>query len=226
MTSPNDPWQALTHILAQCQAALPPWPDADNRWNETLQQTIEQWATPVGQALLPITEFPLIKPVSKLPGLGWLSIAFGQVDATAIAYEIVDLRQGSPTATDVQLTQKLIQDAAIKAGGIGLMTNLLPPIAITLFAVDIAAIATLQIELIYRIAAVYGNDLHSPQCRGEALTLYLLSLGGSGVIKSGLSVPEIIPVLGAILGASSDASLIWGIGQAAQQYYQTKRDRI
>ena len=87
-----------------------------------------------------------------------------------------------------------------------------------------AAIATLQVELIYQMAALYDYDIQDPTRRGEVLALYACSAGGSTALKSGLSVPEIIPVIGAIIGASSDAAILWTIGQAANQYYKAKRN--
>lgn len=190
-----------------------------------LQQNIEAWAETFGQVVIPIADFPLIKPLAKIPGLSWIAAALGQVNLSAIAQEMNTRRSQNTNATTAQLVQNVIQDATLKAGGIGLATNLLPPLAITLFAVDMAAIATLQVELLYQIAALYDYDIQDPTLRGEVLALYACSAGSSTALKSGLSFPEIIPVVGAIIGTSSDAAILWSIGQAANQYYKTKRHR-
>lgn len=190
-----------------------------------LQRQIEAWAETFGQTILPVADLPLIKPLANVPGLSWIAAALGQVKLGAIAQDIETLRQDNPAQTHEQLAQQVIQETTLQAGGIGLATNLLPPIAATLFAVDIAAIATLQVELIYKIAAIYHFDIEDPLRRGEVLALYLASAGSSTFLKSGLSVPEVIPVVGAVIGASSDAAILWGIGQAANQYYQTKYAR-
>lgn len=191
-----------------------------------LQRQIEAWAETFGQTIIPIADFPLIKPLAKVPGLSWIAAALGQVNLGAIAQDIDTRRQTNPNLTQAELAQQIIQSTTLQAGGIGLATNLLPPIAVTLFAVDIAAIATLQVELIYRLAAVYDFDIQDPIRRGEVLALYLASAGGSTVLKSGLSFPEVIPVLGAMIGASSDAAILWSMGQAAHQYYQIKYTRL
>ena len=57
---------------------------------------------------------------------------------------------------------RIIVDTTIKAGGIGLATNIIPPVALGLFAVDLAAIASLQSEMLYRIAGVYGFEATDP----------------------------------------------------------------
>ena len=189
-----------------------------------LQRQIETWAETFGQTVIPIADFPLIKPLTKIPGLSWIAAALGQVDLAAITQEIETRRNRNPNATTATLAQDVIQDATLKAGGIGLATNLLPPLAITLFAVDMAAIATLQVDLIYRLAALYDYDIQDPTRRGEVLALYACSAGGSTALKSGLSFPEVIPGVGAMIGASSDAAILWSIGQAANQYYKLKRN--
>lgn len=214
----NQSWNPLETLAQTWQFVQ----STTQRGGVELQRQIETWAESFGQAILPIADFPLLKPLAHVPGLSWIAAALGQVNLGAIAQEIEQLRQENPNRTEAQLAQSLIQDAMLQAGGIGLATNLLPPVAATLFAVDIAAIATLQVELMYRLAALYHFEIQDPIRRGEVLALYLASAGSSTVLKSGLSVPEVIPVVGAIIGASSDATILWSMGQAANQYYQTK----
>jgi uncharacterized protein (DUF697 family) len=72
---------------------------------------------------------------------------------------------------------------------------------------------------------LYGFAADEPTRRGEVLAIYALSVGGTGVLKTILSVPETIPAIGAVIGASSDAALLFGLGQVANQYYAAKRNR-
>jgi uncharacterized protein (DUF697 family) len=94
-----------------------------------------------------------------------------------------------------------------------------------LFAVDIAVLSSLQAEMIYRIAAIYDLPLKDATRRGEVLAIYALSFGGTSVIKTGLSVVELIPGVGAVIGASSDAALLFTLGQAVARFYETKYRR-
>jgi hypothetical protein len=82
--------------------------------------------------------------------------------------EVDKLRQEYPLETPEQLAHRIMVDTALKAGGIGLLTNFVPPLALTLFAVDLAAVTALQAEMVYRIAAAYGFSLKDPARRGEA----------------------------------------------------------
>jgi uncharacterized protein (DUF697 family) len=112
----------------------------------------------------------------------------------------------------------------LKAGGVGLLTNFIPPVALTLFGIELAAITALQAEMIYRIAAAYGFPLNDSTRRGEILAIFALSVGGSGVLKSGLNVVELLPIIGAGVGASSNAALLYSLGYVACRFYEAKRN--
>ena len=187
------------------------------------QRLVEQGTETVGKIVTPIAENPLIKYAAKVPGINLLLAALGQVDVEKAQREVEQLRQEYPLETPEQLAHRIMVDTSLKAGGIGLLTNFVPPLALMLFAVDIAAIAALQAEMIYRIAAAYGFSLKDPARRGEVLAIFGLSVGGSGTLKAGLSFVELLPVVGAVVGASSDAALLYSLGYVARQFYETKR---
>jgi uncharacterized protein (DUF697 family) len=176
----------------------------------------------VGKIVTPIAENQFIKYFSKVPGLSWLLTALGQVDLAAAQQEVDKLKQDYPLETAEQIAHRLVVDAALKAGGIGLLANFVPPLALTLFAVDIAAVTAIQAEMIYRIAAAYGFSLKEPTRRGEVLAIFGLSLGSSGTLKVGLGLIELIPAVGAVVGASSNAALIYSLGFAACRFYEAK----
>lgn len=185
-------------------------------------QLVEQSTETVGKIVTPIAENQLVKYVAKVPGLNWILTALGQVDLEAAQKEVDQLKQDYPLETPEQIAHRIVVDAALKAGGIGLLTNFVPPLALTLFAVDIAAITAIQAEMIYRIASAYGFSLQEPTRRGEVLGIFGLSIGGSGSLKVGLGFVELIPVFGAAVGASSNAALIYSLGFAACRFYEAK----
>ena len=193
-------------------------------WGETLTpaalQFLEQGAESVGQFVTPIAEHPFVKYAAKIPGINWLLTALGQVNVEQAQNDVDKLRREYPLETPEQLAHRIIVDVAVKAGGIGLLTNFVPPLALTLFAVDIAAVTTLQAEMVYRIAAAYGFSLKEPARRGEVLAIFGLSLGGSGTLKVGLGLVELLPVVGAVVGASSNAALIYSLGYVACRFYR------
>lgn len=189
----------------------------------TAQKVAEDSTQFVGHLVEPIAESPLIKFTSKVPGINWLTTALGQVDRGKATQDVEKLRLKYPLETPEQLANRIIADTSFQAGGIGLLTNLAPPLALTLFAVDIVAVTTLQAEMVYRIAAAYGFSLQDPARRGEVLAIWGLSLGGSGAIKTGMSVVELVPVVGALVGASSNATLVYSLGYVAREYYAAKQ---
>ena len=184
---------------------------------------VEQGTENVGKIVTPIAENPVVKFAAKVPGINWLTTALGQVDAQKAQNEVDKLRQEYPLESSEQLAHRIIVDTSLKGGGIGLLTNFVPPIALTLFAVDVAAVTALQAEMIYRIAAAYGFSLKDPTRRGEVLAIFGLSVGGSGVLKVGLGFIELLPVIGAVVGASNNAALLYSLGSVACRFYEAKR---
>ncbi|MBD2655438.1 EcsC family protein [Synechocystis sp. FACHB-383] len=192
---------------------------------DTLREQIEQGTEQLGAFVTPIAEHPLMQFSTKMPGLQWLLAALGQVNSEKVEREVMALRGQYPLETQAQLAQRVIVETAIKAGGIGLMTNFIPPLALTLLMADLTATTALQAEMIYRIAAIYGFSVHEPSRRGEVLALFFLASGSANLIKSGLSLFELIPILGVVIGITSNASLIYSIGHGACYFYETKKRR-
>jgi uncharacterized protein (DUF697 family) len=188
-----------------------------------LYQFVEQGTETIGRVVTPFAENPMVKFATKVPVLSWLMAAMGQVDTARVQQDVAQLRRQYPAETTEQLAHRVMVDTSWKAAGIGLATNLIPPLALSLFAVDIGAIAVLQAEMLYRIAAIYGFSPTDATRRGEVLALWGLSTGSSGLMKSGLSILEIIPGVGTVIGVSSDAGLLYGLGHLACRFYEEKR---
>ena len=185
----------------------------------------EQATQTIGDTLHPIAENPVMDYAAKVPGLGWLTHALGKVDKDKVEREIAELKAKHPNESAEELAHRIIVDTTVKAGGIGLVTNIVPPVALGLFAVDLAAIASLQSEMLYRIAGIYGFDAHNPARKGEASTVFALSVGTSTAVKTGLSAVELIPLVGAAVGASSNAGILYSFGVAANEFYKRKREK-
>ncbi|MGF1496623.1 MAG: EcsC family protein [Elainellaceae cyanobacterium] len=188
-----------------------------------LQAFLEDATQQLGSIATSVTDNPVFKALTKLPFADRLPLLLGKIDTEKATTEVNDLRRQYPIESADQLAHRIIVDTATKAATVGLVTNLVPPLALTLFAVDLAAITALQAEMIHRIAAAYGFPLDDSARRGEVLTIYGLSMGGSGVLKTGLSFVEVIPGIGAVVGASSNAALVYSLGFVACRYYETKR---
>jgi uncharacterized protein (DUF697 family) len=188
------------------------------------QQFVEQGTETIGKVVTPIAENPVVKFAAKVPGINWLLSVLGHVDVEKAQSEVDKLRQEYPLETPEQLAHRIMVDTSLKAGGIGVLTNFIPPVALTLFGIELAAITALQAEMLYRIAAVYGFPLNDPTRRGEVLAIFALSMGGSGVLKSGLNVVELLPIIGVAVGASSNAALLYSLGYVACRFYEVKRN--
>lgn len=210
-------------ISAVIATALQTATAAGEQLGSSLYHLIEQSTATVGQLVTPIAENQWVQYATKVPGLSWLMAAVGQVNVARVEQEVAALKQQYPLDTPEQLADRIISDVAVKAAGIGFVTNVVPPLALGLFAVDITAVAALQAEMIYRIAAVYGFSLTDPSRRGEVIAIWGLSTSGAGVLKTGLSFVEVIPVVGTIVGPTSNAALLYSLGHMARYYYDEKK---
>lgn len=186
------------------------------------QQYLEQVTETSGTIMAGIAENPVLKFISQTFGKGWVHILLGAVDTEQAQQTVRNYQQQYPLETPNQIAHRLMVKKSIQAAGIGLATNLIPPLAVALFAIDLVSTTKLQAEMIYEIAAAYGLDLKETSRRGEVLAIFGLSLGSSMVLQTGLEFVEILPAIGPIVGASSNAVLLYGLGYAACRFYEAK----
>lgn len=217
MTSPQkSPFEQINELLTTA-ASL-----AGDAILPAVHEVVERGTETVGRIVTPFAEHPVTQFATRVPGLNWFMAALGQVNVEKVEQDVAELRLKYPTESTAELAQRIIADTAFKAAGAGLVTNIVPPLAITLLAIDIAAVTALQAAMVYRIAAVYGFSVTDPTRRGEVLALWGLSMGGSGALKTGLSLVEAIPFIGAGVGVASNAALLYSLGHVTQQFYETK----
>ena len=184
---------------------------------------IEQATETAGNVVSHLTDNWLIHRLAGVVNLNWLVGASDSVDLVKTEATVKHLKQKYPLESPSQLAHRIMMDKAIKAGGIGLTTSILPGAAAALLAVDFAATTELQSEMVYQIASIYGLDLQDSARKGEVLAIFGLGLGGGRLLKTaGLSLLRNIPFAGAVIGASANATMIFSLGYAACRFYETK----
>lgn len=222
-SSQSDPFEPATQEAEKVSQAFAAKLKKVGEIGPRLYQLVERGTVTVGKVVTPIANNPLVRFATKVPIISWLFAALGQVDVVSVQKDVENLRQKYPLDSTEQLARRVMVDTTWKAAGVGLLTNAIPPVALLLFAIDVGAIAALQAEMIYRIATIYGFSPTDPTRRGEVLTLWGLSTGSSGLLKSGLSIIEIIPGIGALAGVTSDSALLYSMGYLACRFYEEKR---
>lgn len=185
------------------------------------QKLLERATDQTGKTLQAIAENPLLQGIDRTFGLDWLMTLLGKVDTNEIRATVENLKTQYPHETDSQIAHRIIVEKTWQAGRLGLITNIIPPVAAILLGVELIATTKLQSKMVYEIAAAYGLELDEPARRGEVLAIFGLSLGGN-FLKTGLSLVEIIPGIGAVVGASSDAALLYVLGRTACRFYEGK----
>ncbi|PMB10248.1 hypothetical protein CEN48_21665 [Fischerella thermalis CCMEE 5282] len=190
-----------------------------------VHQLFEQATHTAGQVTERLGENWLIRRVAGALNLNWLVGASENVDLDKSAALVKKLQQEQPDESPSQIAHRIMVDKAMKAGGIGLATSILPGFAAALLAIDLAATTQLQSEMIYEIAAAYGLDLKDSSRRGEVLAIFGLALGGGRLLRTaGLGLLRNVPFAGAVIGASSNATMIYSLGYAACRFYEAKLD--
>ncbi|AFY52723.1 uncharacterized protein associated with GTPases [Rivularia sp. PCC 7116] len=184
---------------------------------------IEQATETAGHVVSHLTDNWLIHRLAGVVNLNWLVGASESVDLVKAEAAVNHLKQKYPHESPTQLAHRIMMDKAVKAGGIGLTTSILPGAAAALLAVDLAATTELQSEMVYQIASIYGLDLQDSARKGEVLAIFGLGLGGGRLLKTaGLRLLRNIPFAGAVIGASANATMIFSLGYAACRFYETK----
>ncbi len=166
------------------------------------------------QILSQITEFVSGAPI--------LRKVVDQVDLVKVEESVRKLKQKYPNETPRQIAHRIMVEKAVYAGSTGLVTSLVPGAAAALFVVDLTATSALQAEMVYQIAAAYGLDIRDPARKGEVLTVFGLALGGNRAIKAGLELLQNAPLAGAVIGASTNAVMLYTVGYAGCRFYEAK----
>lgn len=185
----------------------------------------------VGHAIDSFQNNPQFKEITKKLQVDWLIDFINTVDIVKAEAEVKRLQQQYPDKIPSEIAHDLMLDKALLAGGTGLATSLVPGAAAVLFAVDFTASCALQAEMVYQIACAYGLDIGHPDRKGEILAVFGLSFGGTQAVKAGLNyaakagvnlLMKNIPIAGAVIGASSNAAMIYALGYAACRFYEAK----
>ncbi|MDZ8110032.1 MAG: hypothetical protein RM338_31165 [Nostoc sp. DedQUE12a] len=179
-----------------------------------------------GQALAIVGNNPSLQSGIKSLNKDWLNPLIQQVDIVKAEAVVRKLELEHPNKQPSVIAHHLMLEKAVLAGVTGFTTSAVPGQAVVTFAVDWAATSALSVELVYQIAAAYGLDLKDSERKGEALAIFGLGLGGKTAIKAGLGLLRIVPVAGAVIGASSNAVMIYALGYAACQFYEAKQNPL
>ena len=173
-----------------------------------------------GYVLEMMEKSPLLKKLTKALKVDWLVQFIEAVDVVQAETEVRELQQKYPHEKPREIAHRLMLKKALIAAGSGLASSLVPGTALAMLGADLAATTALSAELVYQIAAAYGYDLEAPERKGEALAIFSLSFGSNLAIEAGVGLVGNIPLAGAVIGASSNAVIIYGLGYAACRFYQ------
>jgi uncharacterized protein (DUF697 family) len=169
-----------------------------------------------------INSSPQLQDLTKALNVDWLLKIADQVDIVKAETHVKNLQQKYPNEKPGDIAHHVMQEKALYVGGTGFASSLLPGFAAAMIAMDLAATTALQAEMIYQIASAYGLNLHEPARKGEVMAIFGLALGGNAALTAGLGFARNIPVAGAVIGAGSNAAMLYSLGSAACRFYEAK----
>ena len=218
--------ESITHTAAQTgKAFVETATEVGEATAKQTYQLITHVTQGTGEAVDRLGSNWLVRRVTGVLNFGWLLGATDNVDLGKATEAVRKLQREHPNEFPSQISHRIMVEKATYAGGIGLASSIIPGEAAALFAVDLAATTRLQAEMVYQVAAAYGLDLQDPGRKGEVVAIFGLGLGGGRVLKAaGLGLLRNIPFAGAVIGASSNAAMIYSLGYAACRFYEAKLD--
>lgn len=175
-----------------------------------------------GQTATFLGDLPMARRFANVLRLDWLVGISDRVDLEKAEAEVQQFRQRYPEESPNQIAHRIMVQKALQAGGIGLASSILPGFAAAFLAIDLAATTALQTEMVYQIAAAYGMNLRDSNRKGEVLAIFGLALGGRNAVKAGLAFLRNVPLAGAMIGAGTNATMLYSLGYAACRFYEAK----
>lgn len=189
---------------------------------QTTVRSIEYTTHTAGQVMTLFGKVPFVRRFAGVLKLDWLVTLTDQVDVVKAVAAVRELEEQYPNETPKQISHRIMVRKALLAGGIGLASSVLPGVATALLAVDLAATTALQTEMVYQIAAAYGMDLSDAKRKGEVLGVFGLALGGRNALRAGLGFLRNVPLAGMLIGAGTNATMLYTLGYAACRFYEAK----
>ncbi|MBD1909292.1 MULTISPECIES: hypothetical protein [unclassified Leptolyngbya] len=152
--------------------------------------------------------------------MDWLVPVLDRVDIVKAEESVRRLQAKHPNEPPRAIAHRIMMQKALLVSGTGAASSFIPGMV----ALDLAATTVLQAEMGYQIAGAYGLDLRDPARKGEILAIFGLALGGSYALRAGLGMMRLVPVAGAVVGASTNAVALYTVGHVACQFYEARAE--
>jgi uncharacterized protein (DUF697 family) len=189
---------------------------------ESVGSTAMQATDGVGYVFDMITNSPQLQEITKALKVDWLMTVIERIDIVKAETHVKNLQRKYPNEKPRDIAHRIMMEKALYVGSSGFASSLMPGFAAAMFAVDLAATMALQAEMVYQIAGAYGLNLQDPARKGEVLAVFGITLGSSSALQAGLGLARNIPVAGSVIGASSNAAMLYALGYATCRFYEAK----
>lgn len=166
-------------------------------------------------------------------GANWLWDILHGVDLGRVEKMVWAAQQKYPQASPAQISRHMVRQKLWYVSSWGLASGLIPG-NLPMVALDIMAVLRVQAELVYAIALAHGFDLKDPARKAELL--WVLGLGWGldrvtvqyvtpavtqrlGLYFAKSMATKFIPLIGAVLGAGTNATFLYVLGESGIKFY-------
>ena len=121
-----------------------------------------------------------------------------------------------------KISQKLLMQQILRVSKNSAVTTVVPGKIAETVGIDYVAIALMEKEIIFQIAAAYGFDIWHPNRKKEAFAIIDRVLRSTRSGRIVVSLSQMIPLAGQFMNVGTDAFLVYVIGNTARKFYEAK----
>lgn len=164
---------------------------------------------------------PWLKSIIKTLNVDKIFAIIEQVDLAQVETNIQQLKNEYPHESYRQISHRIMVAKVVDLGTSEIASKFVSERLSNLIGVDSQPSQTLEFEMIYEIAYAYGLNIHDPIRKDEALAIFSLALGSHQALKLGLGLLRDVPLAGVVISASTNAVILYALGYAACQFYES-----
>lgn len=196
-------------------------------WGREIWEKMQSFKTPLHREInSEINANPQLSFLSKESEPETLNLLINWVcgvDIYAAKTSAIKLKEKYKGHTNSEIAHIIIVEKSFQAACLSVVKSIGATQLINALAdVDIPTIAILSAEMIYQIAAIYGQDLDSPERQLEVIAAFGLAFLGEQAIDVGIDWLKYGLIPGAIINAATKGLMMYALGNTAILLYEAK----
>lgn len=143
-----------------------------------------------------------------------------KINIAEVENKVDELWEKFPYETPEKIAQRLLLQQIIRVSKNSAVTTVVPGKIAETVGIDYVAIALMEKEIIFQIAATYGFDVWHPNRKKEAFAMIDRVLRSTRSGRIVVSLSQMVPLAGQFMNVGTDAFLVYVIGNTARKFYE------